>query len=49
MLAYKVPPLLFRGWWFFKDLDLSFLGLIGYGFSLIAGLRLIYAIVAVAI
>lgn len=43
LLAYKVPPLLFEGgWWFFKDL--SFLGLIGYGFSLIAGLRLIYAI-----
>lgn len=43
LLAYKVPPLLFEGgWWVFKDL--SFLGLIGYAFSLLAGLRLIYAI-----
>lgn len=42
LLAYKVPPLLFSGGGFLKDLSL--LGLVGYAFSLIAGLRLIYAI-----
>lgn len=43
LLAYKVPPLLFQGgWWGLKDLSL--LGMIGYGFSLLSGLRLIRAI-----
>lgn len=43
LLSYKVPPLLFTvGWWGLKDLSL--LGLIGYAFSLLAGLRLIRAI-----
>ena len=43
LLAYKVPPLLFSGGWWFLE-DLSLLGLIGYAFSLLAGLRLIHAI-----
>lgn len=43
LLAYQVPPLLFSGGWLGLK-DLSLLGLIGYGFSLLAGLRLIRAI-----
>jgi ubiquinone biosynthesis protein len=43
LLSFKVPPLLFSGgWWGLRDLSL--LGTIGYGFSLLAGLRLIRAI-----
>lgn len=43
LLAFKVPPLLFKGgWWVFEDLSL--LGLFGYSFSMVAGLRLIQAI-----
>jgi ubiquinone biosynthesis protein len=43
LLAYKVPPLLFAGGWWILE-DLSFLGLVGYAFSLVAGLRLLRAI-----
>jgi ubiquinone biosynthesis protein len=43
LLAYKVPPLLFSGGWWILE-DLSLLGLFGYAFSLLAGLRLIRAI-----
>ncbi|MBX3422912.1 MAG: AarF/ABC1/UbiB kinase family protein [Pirellulaceae bacterium] len=43
LLSFKVPPLLFSGdWWGLQDLSL--LGLIGYAFSMLAGLRLIRAI-----
>jgi ubiquinone biosynthesis protein len=44
LLAYKVPPLLFASGGWFGLRDLSTLGLIGYAFSLLAGLRLIRAI-----
>ena len=44
LLAFKVPPILFAGEGWLGIRDLSLLGLIGYGVSMIALLRLLTAI-----